>query len=446
MIGTTVCPSSKIVVLLLAYATFVFALFSNAAAYHSSAPRSSPYVVIHITTAPRSSPPFFDGDTSGPRSTPYVFIETTATPMVTAPPPFFDDGTTGAECTSTSGNCLYPRFCKNADNFSLPCTSSSPICFCLSQDYLLCSDSSDCLSGDRCVLSTTGDSKFCFSCNLSIEYGFGDYFVDDGAGNCVNGGEETLPPMESPIEDDPLPTSGYTFDNCTKYGSECMYLRSCYSPYRLSLCTEDDDWCVCLSHQNIICSKSSDCLYGDRCATYSIFPYGVCLSCYLNVSAVIPFNVTYIDDGGSNCETFATSTPLPSSSPSVSLMVSALPASPSPTSPSLYPQPGYNFDECSPTSFNCGFPRVCMNEIFDPCTTSDTFCLCISEDNIFCDRSDDCLYGDRCLLLDDSTSYCVSCNFDPSDLAGLTAVDDGGYNCPSNPIGDDFISPSPDVM
>lgn len=345
----------------------------------------------------------------------------------------YTDGATLATCTLTSYNCQYPRTCSDSVNLTMPCTSLSTLCYCISLDYIFCEQSSDCLSGDRCVKSSSdSDTAVCMSCKEVEKMNKNDTIqvVDDGTAWCTvdNGPSEDTPPIPSPDTPYSPPEPLFSFENCSASTSECAYPRSCFSMYTLSECHSNDDWCVCLSTKNLVCSDSSQCLYGDRCATFSILSYGACVSCNLEVDKLGSVGLNYLDAGYSNCPD-APIMPTPSPSATFSFVMSPP------------PQYGYNFDPCTATSYNCSYPRLCMNIYGEPCVSTDYRCTCIAKSNIYCNTSFDCLFGDRCIDGIYIEPYCVSCRIDLSVYPDVHPLPGGSFNCPEpSPL--QTVSPS----
>lgn len=334
-------------------------------------------------------------------------------------------GTTGDSCTSISRNCASPRECKSLDDFTT-CTYINGDCICASDEHLRCSASSDCLYGDRCITNTDDvSSAICFSCQIFDRHLSGSefYAVDDGSATCLFDGELKGSPPSPNVSIKPLKT-GYTFENCTAFESTgCASPRSCFSPLRLNYCDEHDDWCVCASHNHLICSKSSECLHGDRCVTYSTLLHGICVTCFLDLYKFSPFGLNYIDDDRTNCGSSPDSfSPSPLSS--ASLSAAALPSA------SPFKSSGYTFDNCTTFSYNCRPPRSCLNHEQNLCDVDDYNCYCVSHEYLLCTSSFDCLFGDRCVEFGSTSPVCLSCNITDDEKWGFSSVDDIVLNCP----------------
>lgn len=73
---------------------------------------------------------------------------------------------TGERCDFDSNTCEYPRMCREHTypNFKV-CKTNSINCFCFSETPQYCTESSDCLRGDRCY--GYENATECFSCNNS---------------------------------------------------------------------------------------------------------------------------------------------------------------------------------------------------------------------------------------------------------------------------------------
>lgn len=368
-------------------------------------------------------------------------VEPEESPWLTPDPESTVDGATGAECT-TLDSCFYPRVCADIGNLTLLCTANSVSCFCVSEDYIQCTTSSECLIGDRCVSSIKQDSEIsvCFSCFFleNLIEGVDYYGADDGSSNCkahVNDGPISTPTPTPMYSTEPFEES-YTLDHCTTSSNTCAYPRTCYSAHGYSLCDESEEQCICMSLENLLCSKSSECLYGDRCVTYSILPYGVCVSCSVDLETFSSIEFTYIDDDESQCSGILTPSPSLETSPSQS----AVPPS----------DGGYSYDPCNLTGLKCTYPRVCVGPESGTCQLSDSFCFCISTQHLNCYSSYDCLYGDRCVETSEGIPICASCNLTIESRLSVTVVDNALGNCPepaeSNlPNQNPSLSPTPSL-
>lgn len=223
-----------------------------------------------------------------------------------------NDGYTFDTCTATSMNCVYPRSCIHVSDDIGPCQSTDTECYCLSQDYFICTTSSDCLYGDRCYTSTSLASDVCLSCNTDIDLGLSP--VDSASFNCE---PEASPNMETPT---PTGDSGfvYSYEYCSPYYDYCVDPRTCVSAMTGLTCQSGESACYCFSSENNICTTSLDCLNGDRCATITgVTSKTICVSCNIFYSSTE--SVQFVDNGAGNCFPYSTYTPIiyPSPSPFV---------------------------------------------------------------------------------------------------------------------------------
>lgn len=308
------------------------------------------------------------------------------------------------EFCRTKDDCAKGRSC----NTSLAlggrsCNSEDSSCRCTSPSFVNCSSSSDCSFGERCfvVKSRYVDGQFCLTCRWQL---FGDFYhIDSNPSSCEG-----------------VWLGGYTGDSCFINYRNCATGRTCsefLEEGSVSQCSYTTQPCYCWPSNLAVCSSSSQCEDGERCAKTS---EGV-MACFSCGRVESDDTLQPVDMNGSCI------TPTPSVDPNRK--------NETVSKPPIYPFGGVSLEHCR-TKENCADNRECISigstSDYTLCNDTLTNCHCRHSIRLECSSSVDCPQGERCFRMEDTDpsyagQFCWSCRAELSD--GESFVDTNPATC-----------------
>lgn len=314
--------------------------------------------------------------------------------------------------------CVSPNACSKTlegGDFRI-CSPGDEECTC--GTFYRCKSSSDCPSGNRCVLQK--NTSFCVGCRAAVLKNY--IVVDQDESKCAT---ESPAPPTGPYQ------GGYFGDLCTTKSTsssesvvtKCQLELECVARVEPNeVCMPTSEICRCRVGRRIrACNVSDHCPRGERCiiTINGSETFRQCGGCQSSDALVKEGHASFVDNGNTCIQFGYTATPSPS------------PISPSPTpsnSPKLPLPRGLTFDTCVGDERSiCRGSRICNAGLTTrPCGRDDTDCRCSPTQTISCSMSDVCPGGERCIREDSEKNICVACT---AVIKFEMETVDGNENC-----------------